>query len=135
MGWASHRRATTASASPTSGVSTEKFDNCYDTINCTITSPDPRHDVDHSTWALGLRLCLMNKWAGSDDMAYDDQLDPERHARSREEVANPEAGAYQPKYVIAVDLIEAAMEACIDYACVIADINYDMHSIFRKHFR
>lgn len=114
---------------------TGKIDNCQLTVNCTLARPGQDRNADQVTWPLGSRLYLTKKWAGADDADYDDQHERERYARRREEAAIPEAVAYQPKYAIAVDLIEQAIEDDIEHACVVADTNYGMRSTFRERLR
>ena len=114
---------------------TGKLDNCQVTVNCTLARPGDHRNADQVTWPLGMRLYLPKKWTGEDESIYDDQHDREDYARRRGEAALPADVGYQPKYGIAADQIEAAIEAGIDHACVIADTNYGMRSRFRKRLR
>jgi len=114
---------------------TGKLDNCQVTVNCTLARPAEDRNADQVTWPLGMRLYLPKKWTGEDESVYDDQHERADYARRREAAAIPDAIGYQPKYAIAVDQIEAAIQADVDHACVIADTNYGMRSTFRKQLR
>ncbi|MFB6153552.1 MAG: IS701 family transposase [Halodesulfurarchaeum sp.] len=114
---------------------TGKLDNCQVTVNCTLARPGDGYNSDTITWPLGMRLYLPKKWAGEDDSVYDNQAEREDYARRREKAEIPEEVGYQPKYGIAINQIEAAIEASIEHACVIADTNYGMRSPFRKQLR
>lgn len=109
-----------------------KLDNCQVTVNCTLARPGEHRNADQVTWPLSMRLYLPKKWIGEDESVYDDQYERADYARRREEAAIPDEVSYQPKYAIAADQIEVAIEAGIDHACVIADTNYGMRSRFRK---
>lgn len=114
---------------------TGKLDNCQVTVNCTLARPGQDHNSGTITWPLSMQLYLPEKWTGEDDSVYDDPAEQADYARRREKAEIPEEVGYQPKYGIAIDQIEAAIEAGIEHACVIADTNYGMRSTFRKQLR
>lgn len=113
---------------------TGKIDNCQVTVNCTLARPGERWNADHVTWPLGSRLYLTKKWAGVES-EYDDQHEQEEYAQLREGAAIPDEVTYQQKYAIAAEMIENALDAGIEHACVIADANYGMRSAFRAQLR
>lgn len=109
-------------------------DNCQVTINCTLARPGERRNADQVTWPLGSRLYLPKEWTG-DDSVYDDQHERERYAQFREDTGIPDAIGYQPKYDIAADLVQQAVDADIEHACVLGDSNFGRRSSFRKRLR
>jgi SRSO17 transposase len=114
---------------------TGKLDNCQVTVNCTLARPDEDRNADQVTWPLGMRLYLPKKWTGEDESFDDDQHERADYVRRREAAAIPDAIGYKPKYEIAIDQIEAAIQTDLDHACVIANTNYGMRSTFRKQLR
>ena len=113
---------------------TGNIDNCQVIVNCTLARPGQERNADQVTWPLGSQLYLTKKWAGIES-EYDDQREREHFAQLREGAAIPDEVEYQPKYDIAADLIEDALDAGIEHACVIADANYGMRSAFRDRLR
>jgi SRSO17 transposase len=114
---------------------TGKVDNCQVTVNCTIARAGEQHNSDQVTWPLGTRLYLPKKWTGEDDSVYDTAREREKYARLSREAGIPEEVSYQPKYEIAVDLIEQAMAADPDHACVVGDTGFGKYPSFRKELR
>lgn len=114
---------------------TGKVDNCQVTVNCTLARAGEQHNSDQVTWPLGTRLYLPKKWTGEDDSVYDTDREREKYARFSREAGIPEEVSYQPKYEIAVDLIDQAMAAGPDHACVVADTGFGKYPAFRKKLR
>lgn len=110
-------------------------DNCQVTINCTLARPGERRNADQVTWPLGSRLYLPKEWAGATDAEYADQHERDRYAQLRTDADIPAEIEYQPKYDIAADLIERAVDAEIDHACVLGDSNFGRRSAFRERMR
>lgn len=110
-------------------------DNCQVTINCTLARPGERCNADQVTWPLGSRLYVPKEWTGEDDSVYDDQHERERYAQLQEDAGIPDDIEYQPKYDIAADLVEQAVQADIDHACVLGDTNFGRRSSFRERLR
>lgn len=73
--------------------------------------------------------------AGEDDSVYDDQHERERYAQLQEDADIPDDIEYQPKYDIAANLVEQAVQADIDHACVLGDTNFGRRSSFRERLR
>ena len=119
---------------------TGKVDNCQVTVNCTLARAGEQHNFDQVTWPLGARLYLPKKWTGEDDSGEDDSVyetdrEREKYAQFSEEAGIPEEVSYQPKYEIAVDLIDQAMAAGPDHACVVGDTGFGKYSPFREELR
>lgn len=110
-------------------------DNCQVTINCTLARPGERCNADQVTWPLGSRLYVPKGWTDKDDSVYDDQHERERYAQLQEDAGIPDDIEYQPKYDIAADLVEQAVQADIDHACVLGDTNFGRRSSFRERLR
>jgi SRSO17 transposase len=94
-----------------------------------------RCNADQVTWPLGSRLYVPKEWTGEDDSVYDDQHERERYAQLQEDAGIPDDIEYQPKYDIAADLVEQAVQADIDHACVLGDTNFGRRSSFRERLR
>jgi len=114
---------------------TGKVDNCQVTVNCTLARAGEQHNSDQVTWPLGTRLYLPKKWTGEDDSVYETAREREKYAQLSEEAGIPEEVSYQPKYEIAVDLIDQAMAAGPDHACVVGDTGFGKYSPFREELR
>ncbi len=119
---------------------TGKVDNCQVTVNCTLARAGKQHNSDQVTWPLGARLYLPKKWTGEDDSGEDDSVyetdrEREKYAQLSEEAGIPEKVSYQPKYEIATGLIEQAMAAGPDHACVVGDTGFGKYSPFREELR
>jgi SRSO17 transposase len=84
---------------------------------------------------LGARLYLPKKWTGEDDSVYETNREREKYAHLSEEAGIPEEVSYQPKYEIAVDLIDQAMTAGPEHACVVGDTGFGKYPAFRKKLR
>ena len=114
---------------------TGKVDNCQVTVNCTLARAEEQHNSDQVTWPLGTRLYLPKKWTGEDDSVYETAREREKYAQLSKEAGIPEEVFYQPKYEIAVDLIDQAMAAGPDHACVVGDTGFGKYPAFRKKLR
>ena len=114
---------------------TGKLDNCQVTVNATLARPGERRNPDQVTWPLGMQLYLDKKWSDHEDADYDNQREGERYARLREKTDIPDDIHYQPKHNIAAGIIEQALSAGLDHACVVADSNFGKRSSFREALR
>jgi len=114
---------------------TTSVDNCQVTINCTLARPGADRNADQRTWPLGSHLYLPKEWTGEDELVYDNQQEREQYAQRREDAAIPANIGHQPKYEIAGDLIERALETDIEHACVLGDANFGRRSSFRERLR
>lgn len=110
---------------------TTSVDNCQVTINCTLARPGADRNADQHTWPLGSRLYLPKEWTGEDESVYDSQHEREQYAQRRADAAI----GYQPKYDIAADHIERAIDADVEHACVLGDANFGRRSAFRERLR
>ena len=66
---------------------------------------------------------------------YETAREREKYAQLSEEAGIPEEVSYQPKYEIAVDLVDQAMAAGPDHACVVGDTGFGKYPAFRKKLR
>jgi SRSO17 transposase len=114
---------------------TGKLDNCQVTVNATLARPGERRNADQVTWPLGMRLYLNKKWANHEDAEYESQRERNRYAELREKTAIPDDVGYLPKHDIAAGLIEQAIDARLDHACVVADSNFGRRTSFRERLR
>ncbi|MEF8853949.1 MAG: IS701 family transposase [Haloarculaceae archaeon] len=114
---------------------TGKIDNCQVTVNATLARPGERRNADQVTWPLGMRLYLDKEWTGHEEASYDNQRERERYARLREKTDIPDDARYQPKYDIAAGIIDRAVGAGLDHACVVADSNFGKRNSFRQELR
>lgn len=114
---------------------TTSVDNCQVAINCTLARPGADRNADQHTWPLGSRLYLPKKWTGEDESVYDSQHEREQYAQRRADAAISPAIGYQPKYDIAVDHIERAIDADVEHACMLGDANFGRRSAFRERLR
>ena len=114
---------------------TTSVDNCQVTINCTLARPGADRNADQRTWPLGSRLYLPKEWTGEDETVYDSQQEREQYAQRIADAAIPPEVSHQPKYDIAADLIEQAVDADIEHACVLGDANFGRRSSFRERLR
>jgi SRSO17 transposase len=72
-------------------------------------------------WPVGMQLYLPDTWA--------------EDAERRERAAIPEELQFQPKWQIALDLVDRAIESGIDIECVTADAAYGDNTKFRSEVR
>jgi len=114
---------------------TTSVDNCQVAINCTLARPGADRNADQRTWPLGSRLYLPKEWTGDDETVYDSQQQREQYAQRRADAAIPSDISHQPKYDIAADLIERALDTDIEHACVLGDANFGRRSSFRQRLR
>jgi len=119
---------------------TGKVDNCQVTVNCTLANctlarAGEQHNSDQVTWPLGAKLYLPKKWTGEDDSVYETAREREKYAQLSEEAGIPEEVSYQPKYEIAMGLIDQAMAAGPEHACVVGDTGFGKYSPFREELR
>lgn len=111
-----------------------KVENCQVAINLTLATPGECSNADQVTWPLAMQLYLPQKWGGNTDSVYDSQRERAQYARLREEAGIPDDITYQPKHVIATDLVEDARDS-VDHACVVADAGFGRYNAFRQHLR
>nr|WP_259228301.1 transposase [Salinibacter ruber] len=69
---------------------------------------------------------------GEDDSVHETAREREKHAQLSEEAGIPEEVSYQPKCEIATGLIDQAMAAGPDHACVVGDTGFGKYPAFRK---
>jgi SRSO17 transposase len=101
---------------------TGKNDNCQVAVNLTYAVPGQQRNADQVSWPLGLRLFLPEPWVN--DAAY---------ATLREETHLPEDVTYQPKWRIALDLLQQARS--VPHKVIVADAGYGDNADFRETLR
>lgn len=112
-----------------------KVDNCQVVVNCVLARPGTQVNANQVTWPLATHLYLPEKWAGGADVEYNGPEERERYAELREETGVPEALGYRPKYEIALEQIERAIDAGITHGCVVGDTAFGRPGPFRAGLR